>query len=286
MPSSACHPTHAISTLSLHDALPIFESNARRSIHQRNPIECCGGFHARLHRSQIQHDGAKQRKRDSHRADDQILPSSFHSALRVVEADRKSTRLNSSHPSISYAVFCLPPDPRDLHSFPTRRSSDLRIQCAAQHPSAKPNRVLRRVSCPPSPQPDTARWCQTAQTRFPPCRRSDTSIQLPQRPSCCRSRSEEHTSELQSPVHLVCRLLLATRPTRSPLFPYTTLFRSSNPMRGAASISETQSSAAAGFMPAFTAARYSTMVPNSANAIPTVQTIRYFHPASTAPFVL
>src|SRR5690348_17772315 len=25
---------------------------------------------------------------------------------------------------------------------------------------------------------------------------------------CCRARSEEHTSELQSPVHLVCRLLL------------------------------------------------------------------------------
>src|SRR5690348_18022760 len=27
-------------------------------------------------------------------------------------------------------------------------------------------------------------------------------------PSCGSSRSEEHTSELQSPVHLVCRLLL------------------------------------------------------------------------------
>src|SRR5690348_10909436 len=38
-------------------------------------------------------------------------------------------------------------------------------------------------------------------------------------------RSEEHTSELQSPVHLVCRLLLR-RPPRSTLFPYTTLFRS------------------------------------------------------------
>src|SRR6266487_6757477 len=25
---------------------------------------------------------------------------------------------------------------------------------------------------------------------------------------CCSARSEEHTSELQSPVHLVCRLLL------------------------------------------------------------------------------
>src|SRR5699024_2832733 len=36
--------------------------------------------------------------------------------------DRKSTRLNSSHVSISYAVFC----PHSLlGSFPTRRSSDL-----------------------------------------------------------------------------------------------------------------------------------------------------------------
>src|SRR5690348_11408514 len=67
-------------------------------------------------------------------------------------SDRKSTRLNSSHPSTSYAVFCLKqkrllalatrqghrrrslpvdaplqPDrpPLPLHSFPTRRSSDL-----------------------------------------------------------------------------------------------------------------------------------------------------------------
>src|SRR5205809_62383 len=34
-------------------------------------------------------------------------------------------------------------------------------------------------------------------------------------------RSEEHTSELQSRLHLVCRLLLVF-----PFFPYTTLFRS------------------------------------------------------------
>src|SRR5574341_758652 len=62
-------------------------------------------------------------------------------------------------------------------------------------------------------------------------------------------RSEEHTSELQSPTNLVCRLLLEKkkkkkevsfsslflffffflmirRPPRSTLFPYTTLFRS------------------------------------------------------------
>src|ERR1035441_2949 len=40
-------------------------------------------------------------------------------------------------------------------------------------------------------------------------------------------RSEEHTSELQSLRHLVCRLLRdILRPPISTLFPYTTLFRS------------------------------------------------------------
>src|SRR5690348_17609623 len=33
------------------------------------------------------------------------------------------------------------------------------------------------------------------------------------------SRSEEHTSELQSPVHLVCRLLLEKKKTTRPLKP-------------------------------------------------------------------
>src|SRR5437762_319489 len=41
-------------------------------------------------------------------------------------SDRKSTRLNSSHRCISYAVFCFDP-PRALRSFPTRRSSDLHL---------------------------------------------------------------------------------------------------------------------------------------------------------------
>src|ERR1035438_2989006 len=43
----------------------------------------------------------------------------------------------------------------------------------------------------------------------------------------CDFRSEEHTSELQSLRHLVCRLLLRRAPT-STLFPYTTLFRSAS----------------------------------------------------------
>src|SRR5207249_1978002 len=80
---------------------------------------------------------------------------------RAAREDRKSTRLNSSHVSISYAVFCLKkknrlrpthsytllhfscsPDHHALHSFPTRRSSDLT-------PSDSP------VNCRPSDQDST-----------------------------------------------------------------------------------------------------------------------------------
>src|SRR5690348_17975770 len=41
----------------------------------------------------------------------------------------------------------------------------------------------------------------TAASRSPSCRSQSSCRSMP-------SRSEEHTSELQSPVHLVCRLLL------------------------------------------------------------------------------
>src|SRR4051794_41678863 len=39
-----------------------------------------------------------------------------------------------------------------------------------------------------------------------------------------RERSEEHTSELQSPVHLVCRLLLEKKKTKTST-PHRTLHR-------------------------------------------------------------
>src|SRR5438876_4980733 len=38
---------------------------------------------------------------------DQLHPDVLVLDLRLPDTDRKSTRLNSSHPSISYAVFCL-----------------------------------------------------------------------------------------------------------------------------------------------------------------------------------
>src|SRR6266581_6338674 len=41
------------------------------------------------------------------RADPEHLDPRDHGHLHEFARDRKSTRLNSSHPSISYAVFCL-----------------------------------------------------------------------------------------------------------------------------------------------------------------------------------
>src|SRR5690349_23067986 len=79
--------TTEIYTLSLHDALPI--SLARGHAH-RQPFG-----HRGRHR-----DGAELAR-----------PGRIAAALRhrcaEAEVDRKSTRLNSSHVEISYAVFCL-----------------------------------------------------------------------------------------------------------------------------------------------------------------------------------
>src|SRR5438105_15336208 len=71
------------STLSLHDALPIL---ARRP--DRRPTAC--GAPGRGSARQCKADHARRR-----------------CAAAVAGADRKSTRLNSSHEWISYAVFCL-----------------------------------------------------------------------------------------------------------------------------------------------------------------------------------
>src|SRR5438067_3913347 len=45
-----------------------------------------------------------------------VRVAEYHSATRTGERDRKSTRLNSSHVSISYAVFCLKKKKKDTTS--------------------------------------------------------------------------------------------------------------------------------------------------------------------------
>src|SRR5690606_42052101 len=87
-----------IYTLSLHDALPIFPRGRRFSLRLSHRA---GTGRSTAHRH--------WRRRGVGRR----IPGRSHASLpaRVVRRrsrrDRKSTRLNSSHVKISYAVFCL-----------------------------------------------------------------------------------------------------------------------------------------------------------------------------------
>src|SRR5947207_977069 len=165
--------------------------------------------------------------------------------------DRKSTRLNSSHTVISYAVFCLKKKKTTrsayhrLHSDQpqhTGQHADRRTVCvsvAGRRPSGVPPRVRSLHSAPsafndPPPaetytlslhdalpispsEPPTTGWART----------SACSANRPSAWSCACStaraqRSEEHTSELQSHSDLVCRLLLEKKKNNTKRIPPTT----------------------------------------------------------------
>src|SRR3712207_8861561 len=79
--------TTEIYTLSLHDALPIFV--------ERNPSRTRDFRHS--HKA-----GLWDRFQGSGRFREVVKP-----VATPTPVDRKSTRLNSSHANISYAVFCL-----------------------------------------------------------------------------------------------------------------------------------------------------------------------------------
>src|SRR5258708_4692206 len=143
---------------------------------------------------------------------------SAETKVLVADGDRKSTRLNSSHQIISYAVFCLKKKNRQLclaHAlifffflmirrpprstlfpyttlFRSRNDDSADYHRAAiryKHLGLRRLRVQRRHSLHPR----------------------DTSVEhavCGDQGACSGWRSEEHTSELQSPDHLVCRLLL------------------------------------------------------------------------------
>src|SRR5207248_5642351 len=95
-----------------------------------------------------------------------------------------------------------------LPSFPTRRSSDLPRPLA---PSPVRGRgVFHFGAPPPAPTGTCRRLCRYLRQhgrpgdRGPPLR--DDHGDWRPRPSRVAVRSEEHTSELQSPYDLVCRL--------------------------------------------------------------------------------
>src|SRR3712207_8764571 len=98
---------------------------------------------------------------------------------------------------VFFFFFYLYGDHRDLHSFPTRRSSDLASRIAVPGHTADSG-ALNTSSCELAsmlPQEGAGGWMPR------PRKLNALSARI-------APRSEEHTSELQSRQYLVCRLLL------------------------------------------------------------------------------
>src|SRR5262245_3878099 len=125
MPSSASTSATHTSTLSLHDALPISlrqmgcysEEKLDRDFAVLRLLDMLPSLDPFLLREHLRNHEIE------------VAPCYFTISdgdqVRMHDLDRKSTRLNSSHLGISYAVFCFYVRHSHVHSFPTRRSSDL-----------------------------------------------------------------------------------------------------------------------------------------------------------------
>src|SRR5205807_7625271 len=103
---SAPPPPPLTSTLSLHDALPILPNDAT--------VEDCKAAYLlswklALKANALYRDGSKlsQPLNSQLISEDDEEEDVIEAFLEKPMADRKSTRLNSSHLVISYAVFCL-----------------------------------------------------------------------------------------------------------------------------------------------------------------------------------
>src|SRR5690348_17953635 len=92
---------------------------------------------------------------------------------------------------------------RDLHSFPTRRSSDLPNVFGLFMFAFGALRLTKFKAFVISARNSILRDSRILNSR----------ARL--RSRFVNPRSEEHTSELQSPVHLVCRLLLEKKKTKT-----------------------------------------------------------------------
>src|SRR5688572_683789 len=123
--------------------------------------------------------------------------------------DRKSTRLNSSHSQISYAVFCLnDTPPTEIYTLSLHDALPI---CPARRGGNSRSARSRPPGSGRCPRPG----CGAAQRRPPGrspapgrCRARPGPDRAIRASRTARRRSEEHTSELQSQSNLVCRLLL------------------------------------------------------------------------------
>src|SRR5258708_1629033 len=163
------------------------------------------------------------------------------SRQQQVRKDRKSTRLNSSHQIISYAVFCLKKKKQSGQNDNSHRPLQIRaVSGLVTHPLRQPHarHVLRcdplsadhrhclffflMIRRPPRstlfPYTTLFRSSTPERRAAGGCTQSRAARQTPLgvrrlAPATGSQRSEEHTSELQSPDHLVCRLLLEKKKT-------------------------------------------------------------------------
>src|SRR5690625_7861151 len=99
-------------SLSLHDALPIFGLVLNKGMEDTHRM-------GRGVQSHLGYSYADRIHVNTHHFDEPLVPRKWtvgvtervdlfgHVVIPLYEQDRKSTRLNSSHVAISYAVFCL-----------------------------------------------------------------------------------------------------------------------------------------------------------------------------------
>src|SRR5476649_2837288 len=146
--------------------------------------------------------------------------------------DRKSTRLNSSHTVISYAVFCLKKKSpaRIVVGFSKGGATDIKARLMGQWLTDRTGQQFivdnkHGASGNIGTEAfffvnDTATteiytlslhdalpiWSESRRATRSSARQAPRTRSV--RGSCCSRRSEEHTSELQSHSDLVCRLLL------------------------------------------------------------------------------
>src|SRR5205807_9328443 len=94
--------------------------------------------------------------------------------------------------------------PLHLHSFPTRRSSDLRPWVRERRAARRRRGRSLHLFQGPRRFPVASHCSRVAsKLRSVPLAEQRRGV-----PRAAHPRSEEHTSELQSPCNLVCRLLL------------------------------------------------------------------------------
>src|SRR5690606_39958248 len=134
--------------LSLHDALPIFLGCVAGAVSHR----CAGPFftRGRLVGSWLRW-GVRRRRAIA------CSPRRSGRPTRRAPGDRKSTRLNSSHVKISYAVFCL------KKKKPTQSLMDYRSLSRSRYHTAHilglRHTSVSSISTPPLP---SFRWLHTA----------------------------------------------------------------------------------------------------------------------------